>query len=99
MNNLDNKIQELVNWSDYETVQKKADKLDLGKVYPSSRKKSKYMIWNPLKGNYSHFGLMGSEDWTKHRDLDRLKNFRNRNKKWADAEMYSPAYLSYYLLW
>jgi hypothetical protein len=93
------KLNELINWSDYETVQKKADELDLGTVYPSNLKSKKYMMYNPMTLKYSHFGLMGSEDWTKHRDLDRKKNFKNRNKKWADAEMYSPAYLSYYLLW
>ena len=93
------KMEELINWSDYKTVQKKADELDLGTVLPSNRKTKKYMMLNPMTLKYSHFGLNGSEDWTKHRNLDRLKNFRNRNKKWADAEMYSPAYLSYYLLW
>ena len=29
----------------------------------------------------------------------RRQNFRNRNRRWADTEKYSPAHLSYYLLW
>jgi hypothetical protein len=42
---------------------------------------------------------MGYEDYTKHQDLHRRELFRKRNHKWADAEKYSAAFLSYYLLW
>ena len=46
-----------------------------------------------------HFGQMGFEDGTKHRDPKRIKAFKNRNYKWASADLYTPAFLAYYLLW
>jgi hypothetical protein len=46
-----------------------------------------------------HFGQMGYEDATKHHDLDRINRFRNRNRKWEFSPKYSPAYLSWFLLW
>lgn len=67
-------------------------------VYKSSRKTKKYMIQNP-RGQWIHFGEMGMTDYTKHKDPERLRKFKSRNHKWADAEPYSPAFLSYYLLW
>ncbi len=67
-------------------------------LFVSTRKNSKYMILNP-QGKWIHFGRMGMEDYTKHGDEQRLMNFRKRNKRWANAAMFSPAYLSYYLLW
>ena len=46
-----------------------------------------------------HFGHMGYSDFSKTKDLSKRKMFRNRNKKWAYAQPYTPAYLSYWLLW
>ncbi len=46
-----------------------------------------------------HFGQMGYEDATKHYDLNRINRFKKRNWKWRNAPKYSPAYLSWYLLW
>ena len=51
------------------------------------------------KGKKIHFGSIIHEDYTKHQDKQRRKNFRNRNRGWKDAEKYTPAHLSYYLLW
>ena len=42
---------------------------------------------------------MGYEDLTKHLDSHRAELFKKRNAKWADAEKFSPAFLSYYILW
>jgi len=67
-------------------------------VYLSPNKKKKYAIVDPNNKVVS-FGQMGMEDYTKHLDEKRRANFLQRNKKWADAEPYSPAWLSYYLLW
>ena len=39
------------------------------------------------------------QDYTKHGDEKRRDNFRKRNMKWAYARKYSPAWLSFYLLW
>jgi len=56
------------------------------------------MVKNP-QGKWIHFGQMGYEDYTKHKDETRRDNFRKRNAKWSKAEKYSPAWLSYWLLW
>jgi len=51
------------------------------------------------EGKKVHFGSLLYQDYTKHKDKKRRENFRNRNKRWADADKYTPAHLSYYLLW
>ena len=82
-------------------VQKKAFEL-LGKnakIAFSPRKTKKYVIYNPITNKYVHFGEMGYQDATKHKNLDRIRRFRLRNAKWKDAPKYSPAFLSYYILW
>ena len=56
------------------------------------------MIWNPDKEKWFHFGST-MEDYTFHRNLQRRTNFLRRNKRWADADIYSSAYSSYTLLW
>jgi len=68
------------------------------KVEPSTRKNKKYMIMND-DHKLVHFGDLRFSDYTKHLDEDRRKKFRKRNRKWANADKYSPAYLSYHLLW
>ena len=75
------------------------------KIYPpdsdikiSTRKKKKYMIWNPHNETWVHFGSM-MQDYTFHRNLQRRTNFLRRNKKWAESDIYTPAYSSYTLLW
>ena len=46
-----------------------------------------------------HFGEKGYADFTGHQDEDRRANFKKRNKKWATAEKWTPAWLSYHILW
>ena len=67
-------------------------------LYFSSSKNKKYMVFDE-EGKKVHFGSIHHEDYTKHRDKQRRENFRNRNKKWKDADKYTPAHLSFYLLW
>jgi len=67
-------------------------------LYLSSSKNKKYMIFNE-EGKKIHFGSILYQDYTKHQDEKRRNNFRNRNKRWADADKFTPAHLSYYLLW
>ena len=66
-------------------------------VYPSSRKDKKYMIFH--NGKRVHFGQQGYEDFTMHHDEKRRQAFRSRNRRWKDAPMYTPAWLSYHILW
>jgi hypothetical protein len=92
-----NKLKELRNYSDPEYVMNKAKMMGLNPVHESSRKDKKYMVFDGNK--MVHFGQMFYEDASKHRDLDRINRFKKRNWKWQNAPKYSPAYLSWYLLW
>lgn len=96
------KYDELLKYSDPKRVKRLTKKFlgDDVKLYVSTRKDKKYMVKDP-DGKMIHFGSFNPpmEDFSKHLDLDRQRNFRNRNKKWADADKWSPAWLSYYLLW
>lgn len=65
----------------------------------STRKDKKYMILDPHTNKYIHFGQMGYEDYTKHKNKERRHKFLTRNKRFKDYDMYTPAYMSYYLLW
>ena len=65
----------------------------------STRKDKKYMILNPDNDKWVHFGQMGYEDFTKHKDKLRRELFEKRNHMWVNRPKYSPAYLSYVLLW
>jgi len=67
-------------------------------LYLSSSKVKKYMVFDE-QGKKVHFGDLRFCDYTKHKDKQRWNNFINRNRKWKDADKYSPAHLSYYLLW
>ncbi len=98
------KFKELLKYSNPIEVQKKAFKL-LGNeahIYISSRHDKKYMIWDENKFNFVHFGHMGYEDFTKHKDLKRRQRYIARASKikgnWKDNQ-YSPNNLSIILLW
>jgi hypothetical protein len=92
-----NKLQELRNFSDPEYVMQKAKMMGLNPVHESSRKDKKYMVFDGR--TMIHFGQMGYEDATKHNDLDRINRFKKRNWKWQNSPKYSPAWLSWFLLW
>ena len=95
---MSSKSEQLKLYSNISRVQKQAKKLGLNPVEISTRKDKKYMIMDE-EGHVKHFGLMGYQDYTKHQDETRRDAFRRRNHRWKDAPKYSPAYLSYYLLW
>jgi hypothetical protein len=98
-----NKYREIVKYSNPQIVFKKGNKY-IGKSYRiklSSRKDKKYMILTPT-GKIVHFGQMGYEDYTKHKDKTRRKNYLNRSKKirgdWIKNK-YSANNLSRNILW
>ena len=70
-------------------------------VEPSTRKNKKYMIMKD-DNKYVHFGDLRYEDFTKHQDKERLKNYLSRASKikgnWRNNK-YSPNNLSINLLW
>ena len=71
---------------------------DTDLLFISKVPQKKYTLVTP-KGSKVHFGEVGYEDFTKHNDLERRRRFRQRNHNWALAPKYSPARLSYDLLW
>ena len=91
------KLEELYQYSNPEEVERRAMELHLNPIHPSSRKDKKYMVFDGHR--MIHFGQMGYEDYTKHHDEKRRMNFRKRNHRWSNTSIYSPSWLSYYLLW
>ena len=98
-----NKELEIFKWSNPAEVLKKAEKY-LGKgvvLAISTRKDKKYMVQKP-DGKWVHFGQMGYEDYTKHKNKQQRMNYLNRatniRGKWKD-EKYSPNNLSINILW
>lgn len=51
------------------------------KLYPSSNSQKKYDIYDPLNNRWVHFGQIGYEDYTKHKDKKRRKNYLTRSGK------------------
>ena len=71
------------------------------RLYLSTRKDKKYMVLND-NGKYIHFGQIGYEDFTKHKDLKRRDAYLKRATKikgnWK-SDKYSPNNLSINILW
>jgi len=91
------KLRKLKLVSDIKEVQRKAQELNLNEVLPSSRTNKKYMIYDGYK--MVHFGDINYEDYTKHKDDKRRINFKVRNRRFINRPVYSPSFLSYFLLW
>jgi len=71
------------------------------KIGLSTKKEKKYMVVTP-DGKIVHFGQMGYEDYTKHKNKTRRKNYLKRSRgikgNWKKNK-YSPNNLSIHLLW
>jgi len=66
----------------------------------STRKDKKYMVKGEFTNNkWVHFGQMGYEDYTHHKDEIRRDKFITRNWKWGDRPPNTPSYLSFHVLW
>jgi hypothetical protein len=91
-------MDKLLKFSNPAVVIAKGKKLGLD-VLISNRKDKKYAIRHPKTNKLINFGQMNYEDFTKHGDEKRRQLFISRNNKWKDAKPYTPAFLSYYLLW
>lgn len=87
-----------MNDTNIQEVQRLATKYGVGRVYASTRKDKKYMVYDP-EGYKIHFGQAGYSDFTGHRDEKRRALFRKRNARWATYPKWSPAWLAYHLLW
>jgi hypothetical protein len=73
-----------------------------GKLFRSTKKEKKYMIMDPKTGKWTHFGQMGYEDYTKHKDKKRRHNYLTRTAKmrghWKNNK-YSANNLARNVLW
>ena len=92
-----NKFKKLSKYRNPEYVMHKAKMMGLNPVHESSRKDKKYMVFDGNK--MVHFGQMGYEDYTYTGDKLKRDRFRKRNWKWPNSPRYSPAFLSWNLLW
>lgn len=90
-------MNKLIGYSDPREVLKKGKKLGY-KISVSTRKDKKYQVKTP-DGKMVHFGASNYQDFSHHQDEKRRQSFLKRNWRWATQDPYSPAYLSYWLLW
>ena len=72
------------------------------KLYPASNPQKKYKIFDPNNNKWVNFGQIGYEDYTKHHDKKRRKNYLTRTKSmrgnWRNNR-YSANNLSRNILW
>jgi len=72
------------------------------KLYPANNPAKKYKIYDPKNNKWINFGQIGYEDYTKHHDKKRRKNYLTRTKymrgDWKNNR-YSANNLSRNILW
>jgi len=68
-------------------------------ILPSKRKNKKWMVLDPYRARWIHFGDKRYEDYTFHQDEERRDKYHSRMRRFKDAYKYSPGYLSLVLLW
>ena len=94
-------MENLLRYSNFHIVNKKANKLYNRDVFLSTRKDKKYMIMNDAN-KWIHFGQLGYQDFTKHLDENRRESYLKRATKikgnWKE-NIFSPNNLSINLLW
>lgn len=99
------KYSRLVMYSDPEQAQRRAHAYlgkRWGKLWISDRPEKKYMVWDPRRQRMVHFGQMGYEDYTRHRDARRRQSYLARTAgirgPWRE-DLYSANNLSRHILW
>lgn len=72
------------------------------KLYPGRKKDKKYSIFDPKNKKWVSFGQLDYEDYTKHRNKLRRRNYLTRSRSikgdWKKNK-YSPNNLSIHVLW
>ena len=95
------KTDRLYKYSDPVKAQKKATRYIHRTLYKSTKKEKKYSVLDDY-GHVVHFGQMGYEDYTKHLDRRRRRNYLTRSKSikgnWK-LNKFSPNHLSRKILW
>ena len=100
---LKNKSKTIKKYSNPTEVYRKANKYfgKSVKIRLSNKRDKKYMITTP-EGKIVHFGAMGYEDYTKHKNKTRRKNYLTRSGnikgEWK-KDKYSANNLARKLLW
>ncbi len=68
---------------------------------PSFKKEKKYMVL--VDGKTIHFGARGMSDFTKHKDVERMKRYSQRHKRggetWNKSGIKTAGFWSKWLLW
>jgi hypothetical protein len=91
-------------WTTPKQAQKMAYKYlgKTAKLYPARNPEKKYSIYDPKEEKWVNFGQIGYEDFTKHHDKKRRKNYLTRTKymkgDWKNNK-YSANNLSRNILW
>ena len=91
-------------FSNPETAQKMAYRYlgKTAKLYPARNPEKKYSIYDPKNDKWMNFGQIGYEDYTKHKDKNRRKNYLTRTRSmrgdWK-RNPYSANNLSREILW
>ena len=107
VNNKTNKkkfSQKLRRFSNPEKAQKMAYRYlgKTAKLYPARNPQKKYSIYDPKNDKWMNFGQIGYEDYTKHKDKNRRKNYLTRTRSmrgdWK-RNPYSANNLSREVLW
>lgn len=94
----------LLKYSDPKQAQKKAYKYlgKTAKLYPGKNSHKKYSIYDPIHKKWVNFGQIGYEDYTKHKNKTRRKNYLTRScgmkGNWK-RNHYSANNLSIHILW
>lgn len=96
--------KKLLKYSNPITAQRQAYKYlgKTAKLYPANNPDKKYRLYDPKNKKWINFGQIGYEDFTKHHDKTRRKNYLTRTKymrgKWKNNP-YSANNLSRNILW
>ena len=91
-------------WTNPRQAQKMAYKYlgKTAKIYPAINPQKKYSIYDKKNEKWINFGQIGYEDYTKHHDKKRRKNYLTRTKymkgHWKNNK-YSANNLSRNILW
>ncbi|NDB83134.1 MAG: hypothetical protein EB127_10465 [Alphaproteobacteria bacterium] len=96
--------KDLKKYSTRSIAQKRAYQY-LGKnarLYPARNSQKKYSVFDPKNKRWINFGQMGYEDYTKHHNKTRRKNYLTRSTNikgdWRNNK-YSPNNLAIHILW
>jgi hypothetical protein len=96
--------KKLKKYSDPQDAQKLAYRYlgKTAKLYPARNTVKKYSIYDPHNNKWINFGQLGYEDYTRHRDKKRRRNYLTRSKSirgdWKNNK-YSANNLSRKILW